>query len=161
MPKIKQYRPEKEKFDIRALRPEREYVRVQRPKPVPVGVNAEGLTGQVSGKSASDIEERFARALEKASIGFEFLPIILAPANVAGSVQLDFLVYFGNQLYPIQIDGDWIHSSAEAKAHDAMQDALVDQYYASYNSGAQPQQRIPGYKLDTQDMADALVGELF
>lgn len=161
VPKVKQWHPEQFKFNTRALRPEREYIRVQRPKPVTVGENAEGLTGQVDGKSASDIEERFARALDQAGIGYEFLPVILAPANVAGSVQLDFLIYFGNQLYPVQIDGDWVHSSAEAKAHDALQDALVDEYYASYNSGAQPQQRIPGFKLSNQDQANAVVRELF
>lgn len=160
MPKHKSYHPATFKFDTRALKRERKYVRVQRPKPISSSETGEALTGLVNGEEASDIEERFARALDKAGFGYEFLPVIIAPANMAGSIQLDFLVYAG-ELYPIQIDGDWIHSTAEAKAHDLLQDALTDQWYASQGQGAQPSQRILGHRLATQDMADSVVRELF
>lgn len=160
MPKLKQWHPEPAKFDIRALTPEREYVRVQRPKPVTD--DEPPLTGMVQGQRASDIEERFARALDKLSkvTRYDFLPTILAPPNMAGSIQIDFMVYAG-EVWPVQLDGDWVHKSAEAKAHDQLQDALADEYFASAGYGAQPQQRIPGHLISNQQDADQLVRTLF
>lgn len=159
MPKHKSWKPPIFKFKIRQSGHERGYIRMQRPKPVN---DEEALTGYVEGKSASDIEERFARALDNLSTveGYEFLPVIIAPPNVAGSIQLDFLVYSGG-LWPIQIDGDYIHKSAEAKAHDLLQDALTDDYFRSQGRGAQPSKRIPGHKLETQSEADSVARELF
>lgn len=160
MPKIKQWKPEEVKFDIRALHKGRgKYVRVQRPKPV--SDDEPALTGLVDGQQASDIEERFARALRSNSkiIYFEFRKIIIAPRYEAGSIEIDFLVHAGT-LTPIQTDGDWIHKTAEARAHDALQDTLTDQYLADAGYSAQPSIRIPGTRLATQEQADSAVREL-
>jgi len=80
-----------------------------------------------------------------------------------GSIELDFLVYTGTS-YPVQIDGDWIHRSAEAKAHDLLQDARLNAILQP--RGAMPVERIPGYKLQdgreaSQDKADRIVEEMF
>jgi hypothetical protein len=159
MPKIKQYKPEEYKFNVRALKPERPYVKVQRPKPI--GADDEALTGIVDGQAASDIEERFALALRanvKVSY-FEFRKVIIAPRLEAGSIEIDFLVHAGT-IWPIQTDGEYFHKSAEARAHDELQDSLTDQYLSDAGYAAQPSTRIAGERLSTQEQANSVVREL-
>ena len=132
-----------------------------------VALSPEGplLSGMVKGKKASDLEEVFARALDKTDSvqWWQFRNHYGAPMGQVGSIELDFLVYTGTS-YPVQIDGDWIHRSAEAKAHDLLQDARLNAILQP--RGAMPVERIPGYKLQdgreaSQDKADRIVEEMF
>ena len=121
---------------------------------------AEVLTQAVQGQSASDIEERFARALYKNERveGFEFQQSYFAGRNMPGEVRPDFIVYAGT-VYPVQIDGEYAHKSAEQKATDKAKDEQLDGYLTPM--GAAVTQRIPGDLLQTQEDADRLVREMF
>ena len=132
----------------------RETGRVERPK------EDEGLTGFVLGFKASDIEERFARALykNKRVDSFEFQIQHYAGKNIPGEIRLDFMVHSGFD-YPIMIDGEYAHKSADAKAHDQVQRERLDMILMG--TGALPTQGIDGTKLQTQEEADALVRRMF
>ena len=119
----------------------------------------EGLTGYVQGQDASALEERFARSMDKNQRiqWYDFQKSYVAPPGVAGEKTLDFLVGAG-LIYPIQIDGDWIHKSASARARDRDSDAEIDQIL---QGSAQLVKRIGGHELETQEMSDRLVEELF
>jgi hypothetical protein len=132
----------------------------------------EHLDKVVQGKAASDIEERWARALDKrASVSdYEFIVHAITGANLPGEAQLDFLVYSGGQAFAVQIDGGYAHRSAEQKANDAIQDARLSEALKGTISAPMPLPdieangliaRIPGYLLETQAAADALVQEMF
>lgn len=120
----------------------------------------EVLTGQVNGMDASNLEERFARALEKHQVEFDFQPSYAAGRNIQGEIRLDFMVYLGGGIQqPVNIDGIWIHSSAEAKRNDAIQDARLDELL---NGNANPVMRVPGkqfpgFTFDSQENVDDFV----
>lgn len=130
---------------------------INRPKKL---VEDEGLTGVVNGEAATDIEERFARALwkNKRVEGFDFQNSYFAGRNMAGEVRPDFIVYAGTA-FPVQVDGEFAHRTAEQKASDRAKDAMLDGLLTPM--GAAPTQRISGELLQTQDDADRLVEELF
>jgi hypothetical protein len=120
----------------------------------------EELTGIVQGMGASDIEERFAKALDRARDesrieGYGFREARLAGRNLPGEVELDFAVYSGG-LYPFQIDGGIAHKSAEQKEEDAVKDALLNESIRGF-----PVERVPGHLLETQDMANEFVDARF
>jgi len=118
----------------------------------------ETFTGELQGMKASDIEERFARALNKRNIGYEFRVAYIAGRNLPGEVELDFAVSQGSQIFPVQIDGEFAHKSASQKSEDAMKDAILNQRLEGM---ARPVIRIPGAELETQEMTDRKVKELF
>ena len=128
--------------------------RVQRQK------EDEGLTGFVQGWPASDIEERFARALNKNKRvdSYQFQVQYYAGKNLPGEIRLDFMVKAGFD-YPIMIDGEYAHKSAEAKAHDMVQRQRLDMILLG--TGAMPTQSVDGMLLQTQEEADAVVRRLF
>lgn len=123
-------------------------------------VAMENLTGFVRGKKASDIEERFGRALDKNQrvSNYLFQVSYIAGMNLPGEIRLDFLVFSGGTEWPIQIDGEFAHKTAAQKAEDAIKDAILDDFL---KGKAQATQRIDGELLDTQDNADKLVRRLF
>jgi len=118
------------------------------------------LVGWVQGKRATDIEERFARALDKSLEidSYEFQPSYVAGRNLPGEIRLDFMVYAGLS-YPFQLDGTYAHKTAQQKYEDAIKDAILDSILTP--RGVQPVKRIPGDELETQEEADELVAELF
>jgi len=128
----------------------------------------EGLTGFVQEQEASDIEERYARALNKNKNvqRFSFREHYFGPArNTPGAKEVDFMVMAGGTWWPNQIDGEIGHKSAAQKSNDRISDAVLNQYFAQY--GINPVKRIPdGVKylmdaLDTQESADSIVEELY
>jgi len=155
VPKLKQWQPEVVKYDApkKLTFPDR----LDRPSWVS---DVDPLTGQVQGDRASQYEERFARALDKNENvqRFDFLPQYILPRGYGGGIQLDFMVHAGGLLYPIQIDGDWIHRSAEAKARDEFQDTVLNNYMMQHSITTIPIERILGSLLETQDEADYEVG---
>jgi len=125
--------------------------------------DGEVLTGYVQGQKASDIEERFAKALGKAIkngsiMSYEFQPSYIANRNVQGEIRLDFLVHVP-PAQPIQIDGTFAHKAAEQKSKDKVKDAILNKHLEG--TGTLPVIRIPGNELDTDEMAsDALAGAI-
>ncbi len=71
---------------------------------------------------------------------------------------VDFVVYDGVP-YPIEVDGAFSHKSAEQKEYDRVRDALVNEALSRY--GYQPVQRVPEYRVMTQDASDLTVEEMF
>lgn len=155
-PKPFKYRP-----PFRGRQP---YQPVNRAVAEPADEELTGLITDASGRAqqASDIEERFARALDKNNRvrSYIFRRTFIAPMNIAGSVEVDFLVEAGDTT-PVQIDGDFAHKTAEAKAHDAVQDARLDEHLRATGEASRPTVRVPGSDLENQDEADLLVMGMF
>ncbi len=134
-------------------------------KPLPFGAinrenNTEILTGVINGAAASDIEERFSRALGRDGrvTGYNFREPVISPRNLPGQLEIDFVVTVGPLVYPFQIDGEYAHKGIGKKMDDARKDELVNEYMKQY--AAQPVKRIDGQKLQSQEDADRLVKEL-
>ena len=124
----------------------------------------EGLSGSVRGKKASDLEERFAKALDRLGNiqGYRFNVIIDTPFQIPGqSYQIDFIVYQYGLTHFIEIDGEYAHKTAEQKADDLARDQILSSYLEKGWPGAQPIVRVEGWRLSTQFDADLLVRRLF
>lgn len=117
------------------------------------------LTGRVQGKQASDLEERFARALEKSRLAFTFQ----YQAGIYGGIpgqekRVDFMVYSGLRC-PVEIDGVIAHSTAAQQARDTIREILLNDTFR--RRGILPIRRVKWWQLETQRMADQLVQEMF
>ena len=124
--------------------------------------NDEVLTGVVQNKTASDIEERSARAIDKIpDWSYTFL-VRISPLtgqltetfrNLPGEYEIDFLCERGDELFPILIDGEVSHFLALwQKVQDEIREATINSVLKKY--GARPVARVPYYELDTQSRAD-------
>ena len=128
----------------------------------------EELTGSVQGRKASDIEERSARAMDKIpDWTYTFLvrvspltgQLTQAVRNLAGEYEIDFLAQRGNELLPINIDGEVSHFLAQwQEVQDNQRSAVINAALEKY--GARPLVRVPFFELDTQDRADIYYREL-
>lgn len=118
------------------------------------------LSGFIYGAEASDIEERFARALNKDTrvAGYSFREPVITARNLPGQLEVDFVVQVGPEIQPYQIDGEYAHKGLSKKQDDARKDAMVNAYYEQY--GAKLVRRIDGELLRNQDEADKLVRSL-
>ena len=116
----------------------------------------EQLYGFVRDMAASDIEERFARALDKLEKNYWFRLPVGAPRGMPGYNEVDFLVASGGY-YPIQIDGEYSHIGREAK--DMLTDAKVMVALREYNPF--PVKHILYTSLGNQRAADMAARELF
>ena len=120
--------------------------------------NDERLTGYVLGKEASDLEERFARALRNTRKDFDFQQEFMTPHSIPGQEkEVDFVVYDG-QPQPIEIDGTYAHKSGEQRANDVVRDAILNEELSKY--GYLPIIRIPGTELETQEATTAIVEKI-
>lgn len=118
---------------------------------------AEPLTGFVHGKEASDLEERFANALDKAGKKYVFEYEVLTDIGVPGEEnQIDFVV---EEIYPVEIDGGFTHKTGSQKAKDQTRDAILNEYLSRF--GWNPIDRIPGDDIETPEAADQVVAERF
>lgn len=123
----------------------------------------EVFTGVVQGKKASDLEERFARSLEKNGIGFEFRVRISSMiagarrltkvfANLPGEVEIDALVQHDRTI-PVMIDGFIGHMMAPwQQERDQEKTAIVNDFGKQF--GWQEVVRIPFTELETQTLSD-------
>lgn len=128
--------------------------RKMRNEPIP---EEEGLTGYVQGRQASELEERYAKALDKNDNvrGYDFQFIVTPPTQIPGQSNLiDFMIDAGLR-YPVEVDGDWVHKTAAQKDKDAQRDAILDEYLKRFN--IEPITRIEGWKLEAQEDADRVV----
>ena len=122
----------------------------------------EELTGVVQDKSASDLEERSARSIDKIPDWNYQFRIRISPLtgdltryfqNIAGEFEIDFLASRGNELAPIMIDGEVSHFLAQwQKLQDEIREAAINKTLEKY--GARKVVRVPFWELDTQDRSD-------
>jgi len=126
----------------------------------------EVLSGMVQGEKASDIEERFARALDKLGISYTFQQHYFGPAkNTPGAIQIDFMVTSGASQVPVQIDGEIAHKTLSQREEDRIKDTRLNAYFARV--GINPVIRIPNgvtqliTDLDTQESTDRIAARLF
>jgi hypothetical protein len=123
----------------------------------------ETFSGIVQGKTASKLEERIARSLDKLGDlieGYTFGYTVNTPFSLPGEGnKVDFAVWMFAGTQPLEIDGDWIHKSAGDKGQDELRDGLVNETMAS--RGWLPIIRIKGHEIETQEMSDAVIEELF
>jgi len=116
------------------------------------------LTGYIKGKQASDLEERFARALYNTGKDFDFQQEFMTPHSIPGQEkEVDFVVYDG-QPQPIEIDGMYAHKSAEQKANDVVRDAILNETLGM--RGYLPIIRISGTELETPEETLAVVEKI-
>ena len=117
------------------------------------------LTGFVRGQVASDNEERFARSLSQRRYDYDFQRWISTPFQIPGQdYEIDFVVYEMG-IHPIEIDGSWVHKSAEAQEQDKVRDALLDDLLSK--AGWQPIRRIKVDESWEQEDFDEVVEEIF
>lgn len=128
---------------------------------------AEILTGFVNGLKASDLEERYAKALHKYDRGFEFRYRISSALvgqqrltqqfrNVEGEVEIDFIVFDGYKTIPVFIDGQIGHYFTPDQAdQDAEKTNLTNAF--GQTQGWQPSVRVPYWDLYDQDVTDRTV----
>jgi hypothetical protein len=121
---------------------------------------AESLTGMVMGQKASDLEERAYISIRKLSsvLGIEFQPSFLAGRGMPGEYRLDFLIHMPGYIQPIQVDGEWIHKSAEAQESDRIKDAQFDN--EMMGTGALPVRRVSELEMPDQVRSDRLFQEI-
>lgn len=117
----------------------------------------EQLVGSVHGYNASEIEERFAKALDKREITYWFRVAINAERGMPGWKELDFLVeHFG--IWPVEVeDVTYVHRGTSAE--DALKDAITMESLKDYNP--HPVIHVTNFELETQELADATVRRLF
>lgn len=124
----------------------------------------EDMTGYVRGKRAYATEERFAKALDKSNKvdRYWFSVIVESPYQIPGEQnEVDFYVWSGGTLHPIEIDGGWVHKTGDQRSKDVKRDAILNPIIQQRNPGAMPIERIPDILIETQEKADKLVRELF
>lgn len=83
----------------------------------------EALSGMVRGMTASAPEERLAKALDQAGFQYLFRYSVGAPRGLPGWKELDFAVYAGGLINPIEVDTAFTHRNKAAS--DQLHDAIV------------------------------------
>ena len=117
------------------------------------------LTGKIGEEDASDLEERFGRALDAKGLKYEFKAYITSAYTLPSNpYQVDFIVDDG-LLHPTEVDGAFAHKTAEQKEQDARRDAELNDTLG--RMGYLPIVRIEGRYLQDQAGADLKVNELF
>ena len=123
-----------------------------------IATEAEELTGEVQGRSATDIEERMYYAFINNKVDkndIQFQPTAIGNRWLPGEIRPDFALY--NPLLSFWFaDGEYYHKTQAQKNNDKFQDARIQQ---EINDLSEPPIRIPGEDLMTQDDADREVGE--
>lgn len=134
--------------------------------PRPVAEASEFLTKSVHGMKASDLEERFAKALDRYEIGYTFRLTTL-PRGLPGFKELDFLVFSQRGTMGVSVeDTTFIHFGTDAK--DSLQQAIVIDALRKQGQDLTPLAfPTPGniigvvsqVELGTQNLADRFVKE--
>ena len=99
------------------------------PSPPIVDVKEEEvLLGFVHGKKASALEERFARALDESRLQFIFQYPVYSAYSIPGEErQIDFMVFDGPVLIPVEPKGGFIHQSPSRRAEDARRTQVLNE----------------------------------
>ena len=135
------------------------------PPKIPIGRIAtvsddgEELTGRVHGKKASDLEERWAGAEDRAERSFIFQYLMRTPFTIPGKDrEIDFMDTEATW-QPIEIDGGYTHKTGVQKAKDKVRDAILNLELQKH--GILPIIRIPGDDIPTPEDADRVLREIF
>lgn len=125
------------------------------------GDEAEVLSGEVQGMKASALEERFARALDKERISYQFRYTIGAPRGLPGWKELDYLIERNGQIYAVEVDSAFTHRNKGES--DRLHDAIVLSELEQEGFQAFPQViHLQGETdLINQRQADATANKLF
>ena len=125
------------------------------------GNEAEVLSGVVKNMQASAIEERFARALDKSRIPYEFRYTLFAPRNLPGFKELDFLLEKNGQMYAVEIDSLFTHRRKHEadRLHDALVLNELDQQ--GYDVYPQVYHVLGDTELADQTQANSTVKRMF
>ena len=99
------------------------------PAPSIPAVNAqEILIGFVHGKTASDLEERFANALNESRLQFIFQYPVYGAYQISGEEnKIDFMVFDGPVLIPVEPRGGFVHESPSKKEKDARRTQILNE----------------------------------
>ncbi len=117
------------------------------------------LNGWVHGKKASDLEERFARALNKLALEYWFqVKVYVATSPPGGGKRVDFAVDLGIW-YPVEVDGPLGHSTAAQQGRDEVREMLLNAVFRHMCWA--PLRRVKWWQLETQEMTDRIVREMF
>ena len=131
------------------------------PAPSLPKVNAEELLiGFVHGKRASDLEERFARALDESRLQFIFQYPVYGAYQIPGEEnKIDFMVFDGPVLIPVEPRGGFIHESPSKKALDGRRTQILNEALA--RQGIREIIQLDFDEPRDLDSARQLVRELF
>ena len=91
----------------------------------------EGLSGYVHGKTASDLEERFARALDKRDINFIFEYEVDTAFTLPHEAKLVDFVLMTPIPQPIELDSIFTHASAGKRNADRLRDIQINEILRS------------------------------
>lgn len=117
------------------------------------------LTGYVNGVKATNIEERFARALRRHGLRYRFQVEFRTAVSLPGRARVvDFVVYHGLR-YPVEVDGEIAHSTGEQEAADRVREELLNEVFRW--KCMPPMRRVKWWQLETQAQADAVVRDMF
>ena len=130
----------------------------------------EVLSGTVQGMKASDLEERFARSLERMEIGYQFRARLTSDAlgdreltrqfaNIRGEIEIDFLSESG-QVTPVFIDGQIAHYFTPYQA-DVDREKVNAANEFGRRFGWREAVRVPFWKLMDQETTDRTAREIF
>ena len=93
----------------------------------PVSPPEEILTGYVHGIRASELEERFAKALDFFGIDFIFQFEVASAYSLPGEGKLiDFIILAGGLGIPIEIGSSFVHDSPSKKEEELFRQSLIN-----------------------------------
>ncbi len=137
----------------RAVRLDPDYV-------TPTAAAAEILTGYVRGQQASDLEERFAFALDQAGLDYVFQYEVYSAFSLPGEESvIDFIVYDGGTPYPVETGSLFIHGHPSRIESDRSRDQILNEILRF--RGFQEIIRLKFDHPEDRDDAQEIVRELF
>lgn len=156
-PKIvpKQFRPFKYKM---AATPN---IRLTWGRPAPA--LQEILTGFVHGEKASDLEERFARALDFFGLDYIFqYEVVTAYSLPDESRRIDFLVFDAGIGVPIEIGSSFVHAATSEKNAQLQRDAIINPILILLGmSPLSEESRVPWDRPRSFEDAKDIVSKMF
>ena len=118
------------------------------------------LTGSLLGKRATDIEERFGRALLSVKLRFRFQVRFRTADHAPGRKKVvDFVVESKGIDHPVEIDGRIGHLTSAQQGKDAVREAMLNEVFVK--RGLALLQRVSWTELETQEDADRTVRRMF
>ena len=118
----------------------------------------ENLSGFVHGKTASDLEERFARSLDKFEVDFTFEYSVDTAYTLPGEEKLVDFVLWIHIPQPVELDGIFTHASASKINADRIRDDQINEILEK--QGFQRIIRITGIRIPLptdQEISDQVV----
>ncbi|MDH5508544.1 MAG: hypothetical protein OEZ02_15080 [Anaerolineae bacterium] len=112
----------------------------------------EQLTGWVHGVKASPEEERYARALRKHRLDFDFQ--VEFPASAGFSGKVEFVV---SEKQPVIIYEEAVYMTSEQRGQNKLREMVLTQMLRQ--KGMRNLQTVWYYTLQTQEQADTIVKE--